>query len=211
MNATIWKRWSPLAGLVYAVTYVVGFILIVGEEIDEKSDTDLIAYYADSGNRSGDVVGLLLVAIGLLFFLVFVSVLRERLRSAEADGSGISAMVGAAGVAAATLFMAGSAASSATSVGAGFIDDLTVDPDSARLLLALGFALLVGAVVFSCGLVLATSALALRGTVLPAWIGWLGFVAIVLAVIETFLFPLFVIPAWALIVSIVLVTRTPRT
>ena len=90
MNGAPWTRWSPAAGLTYAVLYVVGFFLIVKDELDEKSDADLVSYYADSGNRTGDIVGLLLVAISLLFFLLFVSALRERLRTAGDEGGLLS-------------------------------------------------------------------------------------------------------------------------
>jgi hypothetical protein len=189
---------------------VAGLLLIIGEELDEKSDADLVSYYADSGNRTGDIVGFLLVAIGLVFFLVFVSVLRERMRSADGDGTWLSGLAAAGGVTAAALFLAGNAALFAPSLAADFIDELTVDPDSVRLFLGLGFALIVGAVVLSCGLVLATSAAAFRGQVFPAWVGWLGLLAVVLAVLETLLLPVFVIPVWSLIVGVVLAMRAPE-
>lgn len=209
MTGTTLTRWSPMAGLVYAVLYVVGLLLIVGEGIDEKSDAGIASYYADSGNRTGDIVGLFLVAVSLLFFLVFVSVLRERLRAADADGAALSGVAAGSGVAAAALFLAGAAAFSATAMAVNFMDEFAVDANLARLQFALAYAFLSGAVILGCGLVLATSALALRTPVLPTWMGWVGLVAVVLAVAEMFLLPVFVIPAWSLLVGILLAARAP--
>jgi hypothetical protein len=213
MNGTTWARWAPASALVYGVLYVVGMILIVvvGEEVDEKADADMLAYYADSGNRTNDIIGLVLVAVSLIFFLFFVSALRERLREADAEGSVLSGVAAAAGAGAAVLFLAGAAAFTATALGRDFIDEFEVDPNAARLQFALGYGLLLGAVILSCGMVLATCAVAFRTSVLPTWVTWVGLVAVVLAIAEAFLLPLFVIPVWSLIVGAVLATRAPSS
>ena len=85
-----------------------------------------------------------------------------------------------------------------------------------RAIEALGYPLdttqlvvLVGWVVVNFALVIATSVVALRSDVLPTWLGWVGFVAVVLAIVEVFLAPVFVIPVWLLIVSIVLAVHEP--
>jgi hypothetical protein len=132
MNGTTWARWAPASALVYGVLYVVGMILIVvvGEEVDEKADADMLAYYADSGNRTNDIIGLVLVAVSLIFFLFFVSALRERLREADAEGSVLSGVAAAAGAGAAVLFLAGAAAFTATALGRDFIDEFEVDPNA---------------------------------------------------------------------------------
>ncbi len=69
--------------------------------------------------------------------------------------------------------------------------------------------LLVGSL-FVSGIVVATaSVLALRSPALPDWVGWAGVAAIVLGIAESLLLPVFVIPAWVVIVSIVLMRRAP--
>jgi hypothetical protein len=209
MNGTTWMRWAPLAGLAYGVLYVVGLFLIVGDEIDEKTDAGIVSYYADSGSRTSHVIGFFLVAVSLLFFLLFIGVLRERLRAADADGSLLTGLVAAGGAAAAGLFLAGTAALAATAVAAEFMDDFVVDANLVRIQFGFGFGLLLGAVIFSCGVVLATSVLGVRSAELPTWLGWVGLLAVVLAIIEAFLLPLFVIPAWAVLVGIVLAVRGP--
>jgi hypothetical protein len=211
MNGTNWSRWLPISGPIYGVLYVVGLFLIVGDEIDQKTDAGIVSYYADSANRMSNIVGLFLVAVSLLFFLIFVGVLRERLRGADADGSLLSGLVASGGAAAAGLFLAGTAALAATAVAAEFIDDFAVDANLVRFQFGFGFGLLIGGVILSCGAVLAVSVFGLRAAVFPAWLAWLGLLAAVLAIIEAFLLPLFVIPAWALIVGIVMAIRAPAT
>jgi hypothetical protein len=210
MNGSTWMRASCLAGPAYAVMYVVGLLLIVGDEIDEKSYSGMVSYYAESGNRTGHLIGFFLVAVSLLFFLLFIGVLRERLGAADKDGSLLTGLVAAGGAAAAALFLAGTAALAATAFASEFIDNFVVDANLVRLEFGFGFVLLIGGVILSCGLVLATSVLAIRTSALPAWLAWVGLLAVVLAIIEAFLLPLFVIPAWALLVGVVLAMGAPE-
>jgi hypothetical protein len=139
-----------------------------------------------------------------------VSALRERLRTADHEGSPLAGVVAGGGAAAAALFLSGVAAFSATALAAEFIDDFVVDANAARLEFALGYAVILGAVILSCGLVLATSAVAFRSSVLPTWLAWVGLVTVVLAIAEAFLLPLFVIPLWSLVVGVVLAMRAPE-
>ena len=61
----------------------------------------------------------------------------------------------------------------------------------------------------NCVLIAATSTFALRTDVLPMWLGWVGFAAIVLAIVESFLLPVFVIPVWVIVTSIVTMRSAP--
>jgi hypothetical protein len=48
-----WERWAGVAGIAFVVLYVIGFA-VGGEPPDD--DTELIAHYADSGERAQEFV-----------------------------------------------------------------------------------------------------------------------------------------------------------
>ncbi|MDH4170843.1 MAG: hypothetical protein OEW42_14765 [Acidimicrobiia bacterium] len=200
---------ASAAGIVYAVLAVVGVLLLVVEQVDGDTDEEILSYYADSGNRGVETAGLMMVTIGALFFLWFLSSLRSRLRVVEPEHRTLPDLAFGAGVAAATLFFAAGVMLSATSNAVEISSRFEVDPNLARLAVATGFVLLIGSVLCNCVLVAVTSVLALRSAVLPNWLGWVGFAALVLAIGEAFLLPVFMIPVWVLIVSVVLIMVTP--
>jgi len=203
------KRVGALSGVASAILVVVGIFLLIQEAIDEDTNKEIASYYGDNGNRTSELVGFVLVVVGAALFVWFLSSLRARLRSAG-DAARTPATLGfGAGVAAAALLVGAAALFSGMSMAAELTDRFVVDPDLARFALAVGFLLLVGWVVVNFALVIATSVVALRSDVLPTWLGWVGFVAVVLAIVEVFLAPVFVIPVWLLIVSIVLAVHEP--
>ena len=55
--------WTPIAGVLAAVTFVVG-LLFVGDGPDDKdTDAQVLAWYADHGHRVGILVGAFVLAI----------------------------------------------------------------------------------------------------------------------------------------------------
>lgn len=202
---------APASGIVYAVLVVVGTLLLVLAAIDTKTDQEILSHYGDSGKRTGEIVGFILVTVGALFFLWFLSTLRSRLRSGEPEPKTLSALVFGAGVAASALLIGGAAVIAGTSFAAEFSSDFVVDPNLARFAVIIGFLFLIGSALVNSALVIATSVLALRTAAFPNWLGWVGFAAVVLAVVEAFLLPVFVIPVWVVVVSVVLMARSPAT
>lgn len=198
------------AGIAYALLVVAGLILLAIEQIDSDTDEEILSYYSDSGNRTSQIVGFALVTVGVLFFVWFVSVLRSRLAAGERGPKPLSFLAFGAGIAAAALLLAAAALLVSTSFAKELSSDFVVDPNLARLVVSVGYLLLIGSALISCVLVAATSVLALRGQVLPVWLGWVGFVAVVLAVAESFLLPVFIIPLWVVTVCIVWMVREAR-
>jgi hypothetical protein len=190
------------------VFVVVGIFLLIIGEVDTKTDQEIVSHYGDSANRTQEIVGFILVTVGVLFFLWFVSTLRSRLEFVEPEPRTLSPLAFGAGVAAAALLIGAAAAFAGTSFAAEIVNEFVVDPNLARFSDSTGYLLLTGSVLVNCVLVIATSVLALRTAVLPNWLGWVGFAAVVLAVLEAFLAPVFLIPVWVLIVSVVLMMPT---
>ena len=163
----------------------------------------MITYFKDHKDALGAAT--FLMAIGGLCFLVFLGGLRDRLaaeRSTLALASGVL-MVG-------TLFAL------VAIVGAipGALDyqkPFTIDGDTGRLLLALGFYAGWYASVPAAVFVGSASAAASKGGVLPVWLVRSGYVVAVLSIVGLAAFP--VGPAlavlWTVPVSIALLRGTP--
>ena len=209
MGQIRWERWAPVSGIVYVVLFVAGFI-VGGDEIGD-SDAEIVAYYGDGGTRAGEIAAFFLVVVAALFFLWFASTLRDRLRSVEAEPKSLSSLAFGAGVASAALFVAALAVFQAVSFTIEFRDEFQLDPNLARLLETAGILLFTGAVMFASVLVTATSVLAIRTAVLPKWLGWLGLLVAVALLLAIFFFPFFVLLAWVLVVSVVLIVRAPSS
>jgi len=89
------------------------------------------------------------------------------------------------------------------------MNGFTVDPTLARFAIGAGELTLVGSVLVMCLFAGAISVLALRTTAFPRWLGWVGFAAVILALVEAVLLPIFVMPVWVAIVSLALIVRRP--
>lgn len=207
MTGIRWERWAPASGIVYVLLFVVAFIVVPGDIGD--TDEEILAYYADSGNRAREIAAFFLIAVAALFLLWFVSTLRNRLRSVEPEPKSLSALAFGAGVASAALLVAALSLFVSVSLTIEDSDQFAVDPNLARVLENAGFLLFTGSTMVASVLVAATSVLALRTRVLPRWLGWVGLPVALVLLVAIFFFPLFVLWAWILVVSVLLIARTP--
>src|SRR6266496_2464879 len=69
-----------IAAIVFAVLFVVGFLLTSDTPDGDESDLKWVRYFADSGHRRMIVTGAILLTLAAVAFLIFLGVLRERLR-----------------------------------------------------------------------------------------------------------------------------------
>ncbi len=202
---------APASGIVYAVLAVVGTILLVREEIDGATDDEILTYYDDGGNRALENIGVTMMLVGTMAFLWFLSTLWSRLRAAAGESRILADLAFGAGVVAAALYVGAALLLNATAATTEISSKFVVDPNLARFAVSTGFVFLVGSTLFNCVLIVTTSVLALRTDGFPKWLGWVGFAAVVLAIAEAFLLPVFVVPLWVVVVSIVMIRSTPAT
>jgi hypothetical protein len=209
MGGRHWDRWLPASGIVYAALFLVATILTSDSPDTGDSDQTILSYYADGGHRTRQFVAIALVAVAVLFFLWFVSVLRDRLRAIEPESGGLSALALAAGVSSATLLMGALAFAIAVPATIADTDRFTLDANTYRLFDNASYGLLVGSTMVASVLVAPTSVLALRTAALPRWLGWIGLVVALVLLFAVFFFPLFALWAWVVVISVVLIAR-PR-
>jgi hypothetical protein len=205
MKSSGWERWSPLAGLLYVALFVIAILTTpdAGE-----TNREIVEHYADEGNRRNDMILTVLLAAAALAFVWFVSHLRTLLAAAAARSALPALALGAGAASAALLLVAGATFGSISftyeDAPAG---EFELDPDTVRLVGSIGYGVFVGSMWLAGLVVLATSLVALRTRVLPAWLAWLG-VPVVLALVFAFAFvPVFALLAWVALVSIVLLAR----
>jgi len=190
---------APLTGVVGVVLAAIGLIL-VGEPPDADSPVkEIVDHYTDS--KDSVIAGVILLGFSVIFFLFFAGSLRAALRRVEGEAGVLSAVA----LAGATVFVVGVAIDSTISVGlAEAVDD--IEPSAVQALQALwdndGLPIVIGQIVF----LIASGISIVRHRALPVWLGW---AAIVIAVVVAVLDIVGIIAAgvWILVVSVMLAMR----
>ena len=195
------ERWAALGGVLYVVLFVVGTILLVGDEPNgDASPLEVIRWYSDSGHRDRVTLGWALVGLGLFFFLWFLVALRQALIRLVGEGF-LPALATVGGAVYAALALAGIAVNMGIKT---MSDDTYRDQVYPPLIHAANDA---GYVLHSTGgvgvgtLMIAASLAVVQTRVLPVWLGWIGVAAGILALASIVFFPWFLIALWLLVAS----------
>ena len=206
------ERWAGLGGVAYVVLFIVGVILAVGGgQPDNDSAPDVVsAYYRDSGHRDRISVGWILVVLAIFFFLWFLSSLRQTLRRLDGDGF-LTMLATIGGAIYAALALAAISVDMAIRTMSDDTFQHTVYPGLIHAAGDLGYILHSSGGIGAGSMMIAASLAAQRARAVPAWAGWAGVVAGVLALGSIFFFPQFLIAVWLLIVSVLLFRATPRS
>jgi hypothetical protein len=205
-------RWGGGGGILFAVAFVVGILLMTDTPEGDAPDTEWLDYYADSGNRWKIIVGALALALSTIGLIIFLSALRERLRDAPGT-QWLSTVMLASGLV--LLAMIGLAGSALGAVAAGVeIGDVAApaSADVPRFLeqFAFGGLLLFGMVAGGV-MIGASSAAGERAGLLPRWLVVSGYIAAVIVLLGGLLFlPMALLVIWVLAVSILMMRAPSR-
>jgi len=194
--------------VLFVMLWVAAF-LVLGDTVESgvDSDADILAYFADEGQRTRGVIALVLLVAASLLFIVFISVLRSRLEYGEGGAAVWTVAAFGAGLVSTALWIV-----AATVYALPFLEPdgesgFQLDLDTLRLVGDAGFIAWSSAGTIMSVLVLATSVLGIRAGVIPRWLSWLG-LAVAVSLLASFLvIPVIVLLAWLLTVSIALVWR----
>ena len=188
------------------ILFVVGYIVAFhGQPDTSDAPARLVAYYGQGSHRSSIHLGVLLIIIGVFFFIWFVGALRHVVRALAGDGLlTFVTTVGGAVYAALTLTAfaiddAIKTMSDDTYRHQVFPELIHAADDAAYLLHSFGG---VGA----AAMIIAASLAALGARALPAWLCWLSVVAGISAIVSFAFIPWIVLAVW-LVVAGILVTR----
>jgi hypothetical protein len=199
-------RWTPIAGVLAAVTFVVGLMFIANSPDSGDTDAQVLAWYADHGHRVGIIVGAFLFAFCGLFVLWFASGLRQRLHAAEGPGGRLANVALGGAILFVGMLWVGGAALAAIPAAQSFGDTPPLKvADVARFVPSVGFgAILVFGAFGAIALIDATSIVALRTGILPKWFAWLGFVATIALLFGVVFIPMIALPIWLVAGSVIL-------
>jgi hypothetical protein len=206
-HATWWERWAPASGAVAVVLMVIAFLVSDSSPDSGDSESKIASYLSSDSHQNRNFAAFFIFVAGVLFLLVFFSVLRSRLAEAEGPGGQLAQLAFGSGVASAALWIG---------TVSFFVAPLAVADDRGTLkdpggIYALsndaGYLLWVGAVILGALVVWATSAVVLKTGMLPRWFGWVGVVVGVICLLAIFFVPAFVYWAWILVGSLLLLRR----
>jgi hypothetical protein len=203
-----------IAAIVFAVLFVVGFLLAADTPEGDESNREWIRHFADSDNRRMIVIGVFMIALAMLAFLIFLGALRERLRTAVPGAEWLSTIAFASGIVFVAMLGVFALGVGSVSAGIEFADNpLPRDADILRGLDSLGFgAMLVFGSASAGLLIITTSIVSGRAALLPRWLVVAGYVVGVLVIIGGVIFiPLVLFVLWMLTIGILMISRSRAT
>ena len=201
------ERSAPLTGILSVACTVVGTLMILGQPQDKDSNASIVAYFAVHSHRVKGVAGFFVFLAGIMLLLAFLTVLRERLLEREGGTGRLSTLTFGAGIAATSLWMVSMLLGNATMFASTSTSHFHVDPNTYRMLGDTAYFAWIAALAVGAVVVWATSAVALRTSVLPRWFGFVGLVAGVSMLFGLYFFPFFAWWLWVVVTSILLVAR----
>jgi hypothetical protein len=205
------ERWAALGGVLYVVLFVIGTILLFdGSPEGDAAPNEVVRWYADSGHRDRLGLGWALCGLGLFFFLWFLAALRQALIRLVGEGF-LPALATIGGAVYAALALAAIAVNMAIRTMSDDTYQDQVYPDLIHAANDAGYVLHSTAGAGIGAMMIAASLAVLMARALPAWVGWLGVVAGIVAIASILFFPWFVIALWLLVASVLLFWRGPVT
>jgi hypothetical protein len=204
-------RWGGISGIVFVVLFVVAFLMTTDTPDGNASNREWLKYFRDSGNRRMQVIGALMFAVALLGFLLFLGVLRERIRNASAGGEWIATTAFASGIVFVAMVAVFALGQASVAAGVQFGDSpVPRDADIMRTFTSLGFgAMLVFGAASAGLLVITTSVAGGRAGLLSRWLAVTGYVVGVIVIVGGLIFfPFVLFVLWVLAVSIVMLRRS---
>lgn len=200
-----------IAAIVFAVLFVVGFLLTTDTPDGDESNAKWVRHFADSDNRRMVVIGVILLAVAAVAFLVFLGVLRERLRNAAGGSEWVATVAFASGIVFVAMVAVFAVGVGAIPAGVQFGDNpVPRNADLFRSFDSLGFGALLLFGAAAAGLLIVTTSIAAgRAALLPRWLVGTGYVVGVIVLVGGLLFfPMVLLVLWVLTVGIVMLSRS---
>jgi hypothetical protein len=212
MREVPWGKLAALAGVVFAVAFVVGMLATQADVMGDDPDDEVLEWWSDSGNQTTLLIGGYLLAFAGVAFVFFMAHIRGRIATAEGTASVLASVAFGGALLFVGLLLAGMVFW-ISPAGAEKLGDtpLPQDADILRQLPQVGFGIVLIGGAWSAALALAaTSWAVLRTGVLARWLAWLGFVCALLLLFGVFFIPMLALPIWVLAASVEL-WRRPAT
>jgi hypothetical protein len=196
------RRITPLAGFVSILLFVIGvFVIESGDTPDEEATgAEVATYLADSINTLG--TGAVLWGVGIIALIWFLDGLRTHILPASGQ---LARLTYGFGFAAALFLLASIMPDVAGAISSDTLER-NLDGGAAEAIGSLGDGFFVAAELMLAGFFFAVGLAAIRARALPAWLGWISLVLVVIALIPPigWAVVIFAFPLWVLLVSALL-------
>jgi hypothetical protein len=207
------ERLAALTGAAAVALFLAGAFVhdVIGDTPGSNAPADQFASYYQE--EDGSIWGAsILISIGLVFFLWFVSTLRAVLHELEGGVGRLASTAHAGGIATAVLILAGFG----TQVSAAILvsdRDAPLDPDVAVAFWWIGDGMIVSAFYATAVLLAATGFVLLRtSSFAPRWFSWVTLaLALILLVPWINWIAFFVFALWVVVTSVLLWRSTEQT
>jgi hypothetical protein len=188
-------RW---AGLVGAVVFVVGFVMVSSVPGGGDPDpADFEEYYLTDDNTGLAIAGLLILSAGVIVLVLFLHYLRTQI------STDLSRLAFASGVAGLAVVGTGACVLAAPSAVQAFSDEEYVGQQIAHTFASAGFGVMLIPGALLLGLAIACYSLSGRANgSLPAWVAIVGIIVAVLQLLAIIWIPFLLVPVWMVLASI---------
>jgi Domain of unknown function (DUF4386) len=204
-----WRRWGTALGIPAVVLLAVSFAFAGNAPGSTDSDAKITSWYASTSHQHTQILGFLGFTLGVLCLIGFLAALRERMAAAEGTPAAMCELAFGAGIASAALFAMAIALFTVPALLASDTSATDIVPTTYRMFYTAGYASWVAATMIAALTVTATSATALRTSLLPRWFAWLGIPVGIIQLLGFFFIPGFAFWGWILITAALLLRR-PR-
>jgi uncharacterized membrane protein YhaH (DUF805 family) len=200
-------RWGSLSGIVFAVLFVLAFL--VGGSSPDASDSNakISQYLAKSSSYHRNVAALFIAIVAVVALVAFFAAVRTQLTTAAAELGSHGSLVLAAGTASAVSLLAAAVAFVTGPITAHDYRATPFDPNIYRLTQDLGFAFWVASGLFAALALLAVAVAAFRVAALPRWFAWTSLVLGILSIGVVVFVGIFAFFLWTLVAGIYLTAR----
>jgi hypothetical protein len=195
-----WERFTPLAGILAVVLGIIGLLIASADAPDEDAPaSEYLSYY--QGETNSIIAGTFIWMLGVLFFIVFLGALRDRLHVAEGGAGRWTAVAYATGIATAIFLI-----SMQVPDFAGAFGDEDLEGSTGQTFAFLRWGFFFAAELTGALFLLATSLVLWTTRALPWWFAALGVLIGVLMLIPPIGWAGLVwgLPLWVVLGSVLL-------
>ena len=199
---------AGIAGILFAVLYTGGLVLLRNELIYKADDAELVRLFARGDDLSAVIGGLYLAPFAGIMFLWFVAVIRDQIGERE-DRFFATVFFGSGILFVALLFVA-SAIAVSPSVSYRYLDQPAMSAAVIDVLRALAYTTTFAFENRAAGVFLiATATIGIKSGVFPRWFSILSYLlgAILLVAVSFVDWAILVLPAWVAVVSVFILLR----
>ena len=195
-----WERYAPLTGVVAVALWIVGAFLLEKDDRPDGKDTAAFVVWVEK-NDTAIVVGTILFAFGVLFFVWMLGSLRAAIVAGEGGTGRLATLAFGSGIATAICLMA-----TYLPQGQAAFDHKNISDTSVDALVHVGDAFFGGVELFAIPMLVATALATFRYGVLPRWFAWISFaLAVILVIVPIGWLGVFIgLPLWVLVTSVLL-------